>query len=267
MDSNLINNKYKLLNKIGSGAFGSIYRAQNIRTKEYVAIKVEQIQSQFKMLKNETNIYQYLSGSPGIPQVKWYGKDSSNYYMVLNLLGDSLQTLINAAKIFSLDIILKIGIKIIEILRIVHEKGLIHRDIKPENFLFDSNHKNQIYLIDFGFCKSYINKETGEHNPIKPISGLIGSMNYASIRSHERLELSRRDDLESVCYILMYFYSGYLPWFSERNEESVLNKKLNIIQSKEYPEVLLDLLKYVRCMEYNEKPNYSLIISDLENKI
>jgi hypothetical protein len=267
MEENLINNKYKLLNKIGSGSFGSIYRGQNIRTREYVAIKVESIQSQFKMLKNETYIYQYLSGSPGIPQVKWYGKDSSNYYMVLNLLGDSLQKLIAVANIFSLDIILKIGIKIIEILRNVHEKGLIHRDIKPENFLFDSNHKNQIYLIDFGFCKSYINNDTCDHKPMKQTNGLIGSMNYASIRSHERLELSRRDDLESVCYMLLYFYSGYLPWFTERNEEKVLELKMKIVNSKYYPDILIGLLKYVRCMEYSEKPNYSLILSDLENKI
>ena len=98
-------------------------------------------------------------------------------------------------------------------------------------------------------------------------SGLIGSMNYASIQSHKRLELSRRDDLESVCYMLFYFYSGYLPWFTERNEAKVLELKENIIYSKEYPDILLRILKYVRCMEYTEKPNYNLLISDLEKNI
>ena len=263
MEQILINNKYKLLNKIGKGAFGSIYRAQNIRTNEFVAVKVEPLKSQLKMLKNETNIYQYLSRSPGIPEIKWYGRDTQNYYMVINLLGDSLQTLVNKPHTFSLENIQMIGIKIIEILRLIHDKGLVHRDIKPENFLFDANYKNQIHLIDFGLCKSYMDNKTGQHNTAKQTSGLIGSMNYASINSHKRIGLSRRDDLESVCYMLLYFYSGHLPWFTESNESKVLEMKQNIINSRGYPTILIDILKYVRCMEYSESPNYNLFLSNI----
>ena len=151
----LINHKYLLIEKIGAGSFGSIYKGQNIRTKEFVAIKVESIINSFKLLKNETNIYQYLIGCEGIPTVKWYGKDNINYYMVINLLGKSLKDLINESKQISLLSTLKIGIKILDILMIIHEKGLVHRDIKPDNFLFGLNSKNkQIYIIDFGFCKT-----------------------------------------------------------------------------------------------------------------
>ena len=108
----LINKKYILLNKIGSGCFGSIYKGQNIRTKEYVAIKIEAIKDDLKLLKNESNIYQYLTGCEGIPNVKWFGKDKENYYMVINLLGNSLQDYMNKMKKFSLALTLKIGIKI-----------------------------------------------------------------------------------------------------------------------------------------------------------
>ena len=105
---NIINKKYIIINKIGSGSFGSIYKGQNIRTKELVAIKVEAIKDKLKLLKNESNIYQYLNGCDGIPFVKWFGKDENNYYMVINLLGLSLQDLMDKMKKLPLLLILKI---------------------------------------------------------------------------------------------------------------------------------------------------------------
>jgi serine/threonine protein kinase len=98
----IINKKYKLLNRLGSGSFGSIYKGQNLRTKEYVAIKVEPINENLKLLKNESNIYQYLNDCEYIPKVKWFGKDDKNYYMVIELLNKSLQDLMNELKRFSL---------------------------------------------------------------------------------------------------------------------------------------------------------------------
>jgi serine/threonine protein kinase len=261
-----INNKYILLDKIGSGCFGSIYKGQNIRTKEYVAIKIECVNHDLKLLKNESIIYQYLSGCEGVPHVKWFGKDDNNYYMVINLLGNSLQDLMNKNSRFSLIIILKLGIKIIYILKTIHEKGLVHRDIKPDNFLFGLKQVNQIYLIDFGFCKSYI--DNGEHNKIKKISSMIGSKNYASINSHKCYELSRRDDLESLCYMLLYFYTGRLPWNNILDEERIISLKNEIINNEsDYPLVLLDFLRYCRSMEYEEKPNYYLIIDNFKREI
>lgn len=261
----LINNKYILLNNIGSGCFGSIYKGQNIRTKEYVAIKIESIKDNFKLLKNESNIYQYLNGCTGIPCVKWFGKDDDNYYMVINLLGDSLQYLINKHVSFSLALTLKIGIKVLTILKTIHEKGLVHRDIKPDNFLFGLNHINNIYLIDFGFCKSYI--ENGEHNKIKRTHHMIGSKNYASISSHKCYDLSRRDDLESLSYMLIYLNFGGLPWNNTSDEEIIIKLKKDMLKDNRYPVILLDLLKYSRTMEYEEKPNYYLIIDNFKKEL
>ena len=260
-----INNKYIIIDKIGSGCFGSIYKGQNIRTKEYVAIKVEYIKHNLKLLKNESNIYQYLNGCEGIPQVKWFGKDENNYYMVINLLGSSLQDFMNKNKKFSLTLTLKVGIKIISIVKTIHEKGLIHRDIKPDNFLFGLNKVNNIYLIDFGFCKSYI--ENGEHNKPKKMSKMIGSKNYASISSHKCNDLSRRDDLESLSYMLIYFYMGSLPWNDVSDEETIISLKHEILNNNTIPLVFLDLLRYCRSMEYDEKPNYYLIMDNFRREI
>jgi serine/threonine protein kinase len=260
-----INNKYVLIDKIGSGCFGSIYKGQNIRTKEYVAIKMESIKHNLKLLKNESNIYQYLNGCEGIPQVKWFGKDENNYYMVINLFGSSLQDFMNKNKQFSLTLTLKLGIKIISIIKTIHEKGLIHRDIKPDNFLFGLNKINSVYLIDFGFCKSYIEK--GEHNKPKKISKMIGSKNYASISSHKCDDLSRRDDLESLCYMLIYFYMGFLPWNNVSDEETIIRLKNEILNNNIIPLVLSEFLRYCRSMEYEEKPNYYLIMDNFRREI
>ena len=261
----LINNKYLILNKIGKGSFGSIYKGQNVRTNELVAIKVEKITDELKLLKNESRVYQYLNRCDCVPQVKWYGKDNKYYYMVINLLGNSLQDLILKMHKFSLSLVLKLGVKIINILKTVHDRGLIHRDIKPDNFLFGINQINHLYLIDFGFCKPYLDGD--QHIKIKTVNGLIGSKNYASKMAHKREEISRRDDLESLCYMLIYFYSGELPWNNEDNEDEIINFKDKILTSKDYPQVLLDFLKYTRSMEFEEKPNYYLIIDNFKNEI
>ena len=221
------------------------------------------------MLKNESTVYQYLGSSQGIPTVKWFGKDSYNYYMVINLLGKSLEELKLEKTKFSLKLTLQIGIQIIFLLKSIHGKGLIHRDIKPENFLLGLNSANkQIYIIDFGFCKSYLNKD--QHIKFGKINNLIGSYNYASVNSHKHFELSRRDDLESLGYMLIYFYIGELEWrssFNSSNENEIISLKESVQINSKYPVVLLNYMKYVRNLEFEETPNYSIIIDSFKREI
>ena len=266
---NLINNKYILIEKIGSGSFGSIYKGENVRTREKVAIKVEPIRNYTKLLKNESIVYQYLGSKQGLPTVKWFGKDATNYYMVINLLGKSLEQLKNDKINFTLKLTLQIGLQILFLLKMIHDKGLIHRDVKPENFLLGLNGlSKQIYIIDFGLCKSYMNND--KHISFGRIHSLIGSCNYASVNSHKLYELSRRDDMESLGYMLLYFFSGDLDWRDSTgalNANEIISLKENVHLNEKYPEVLLNYMKYVRNLEFEETPNYSLIIDSFKREI
>jgi len=269
--THIINNKYILLDKIGEGSFGYIHKGENIRTKEHVAIKIEPIRAGTKLLKNESTIYQYLGNNLGIPTVKWFGKDTENYYMVLNLLGKSLQDVKNEKGKICLKTTLQIGIQILFLLKFIHEKDLIHRDIKPENFLLGVNDKSkQIYIIDFGFCKTY--RVNGQHIRDGKTSSLIGSYTYASINSHKKMELSRRDDLESLGYMLTYFYMGRLDWqhindASNNNDKNIVYLKENILKNRLIPEIFLDYINYVKGLNFEETPDYLTLINWFKREI
>lgn len=258
-----INNKYKLISKLGSGAFGSIYKGENIRTKEHVAIKIEPLDANLKLLKNESTIYNYLKkfNFNGIPHLKWYGLDTTNYYMVISLLGDSINSHIEHNGKMNLANILLTGIKMLDIIKFIHDKGLIHRDIKPDNFLFglDANGNiniEKIYLIDFGFCKTYKTVD-GQHNDNTPLSNIIGTPNYISINVHNLHQPSRRDDVESTIYIMIYMLLGYLDWEKEKNEENIIKMKENVKETNEIiPDILKQYLSYIRCLKYDEEPIY-----------
>ena len=232
----IISNKYKLIKQIGRGNFGKIYLGENLITGEEVAIKEEPLINGTNLLKNETKIYNYLntfskkSKEDGIPCVKWFGIDSekTNYYMVMDLLGSSLQSLMDARGSFSLGTTLQIGIQLVKRLKFLHEHGLIHRDVKPDNFLIGSGKNSKtIYMIDFGFCKKYNEIDIDSNSKREQRQSIIGTPNYVSIRVHQMLEPGRKDDLESVIYMLIYFYFGKLPWDLPgiKNEEVLKMKR------------------------------------------
>ena len=169
--------------------------------------------------------------------------------MVLNLLGESLESIKNNLT-FSLTNVLQIGIQVIILLKTIHDKGLVHRDIKPDNFLLGLNsQRKRIYIIDFGLCKSYMTND--EHNPVKKTNNLIGSLTYASINTHNCIELSRRDDMESLGYMLIYFYLGKLPWqdLSSENVNVIQKLKQDITIHDKLPQILVNYIKYVNTQE------------------
>lgn len=254
-----MNKRYDLLEQIGSGSFGFVYKGRNKRTGDLVAIKVEPIANQTKLLKNESSFYQYLKDSTGIPAIKWFGKDDVNYYMVIDLLGPSLEQLKQKQPggCFSLLLTLQIGIQIINLLMCIHDKGLVHRDIKPDNFLLGLNDK-QIYIIDFGLCKTFIREN--RHIPPGKTSSIIGTPNYASINAHNMCELSRRDDMESLGYLLVYLVCGDLKWFANSTNEEIRVAKNEIILDDAIPLVLVNYIKSIRKLEFDEKPKYLILL-------
>lgn len=256
----MIANKYILLEKLNHGCFGSVYKAENNRTKELVAIKFENKNNINKSLKNEAKIYQYLGKADGFPQLKLYGTNFSYNYLVINLLGESLSQKINYYKAFRLKTVLLLGIQIFKRIQILHENFLLHRDIKTSNFVFDINpDKNKLYLIDFGFSKRY--DYDGKHIKEKNIKGIIGSINFCSINIHNNIEPSRRDDIESCVYILLNMLFGDLEWFDNKNINEVKKLKIKLLDLDEVPQFIKIMLYYCRSMKFEEKPDYIYLIN------
>ena len=274
----IIANKYKIVKEIGQGAFGKVYKGENIRTKEHVAIKVEKVNGDIKSLKYETQIYQAITSGQkvkGFMQVKWFGLVNDYYFMVMPLLGDTLSSFKQSflEKKMHLITILSFGQQMVQRLQYIHEKGFIHRDVKPDNFLFDLNTDvNNMYLVDFGFCKQYLLPD-GSHIPMKSKKQLIGTPNYISINIHNGIEPSRRDDLESVGYIMInLFYRD--EEIKMTNMTEIIAFKFNIIstdspeQEKKLrfplvPQIIKDYLNYCKQLNFDEMPDYNYLYSIL----
>jgi len=256
----MISNKYNLIEKISEGSFGSVFKAENIRTKENVAIKFEIKMDNIKSLKNEAKIYQYLGKINGFPQLKMFGTTDKVNYLVIDLLGNSLSNTILGFNKLSLKTTLLIGIQMINRIKVLHENQLLHRDIKPSNFLFGlEKDTNKLYLVDFGFSKRYT--YNGTHIQEKKLTKIVGSLNFVSLNIHNYIEPSRRDDLESCIYIMLTMLLGKLVWFDKSNLNDIYKLKEQIILIEEVPAFIKILLNYVRKLKFDETPDYNYIIN------
>lgn len=269
----IVNSRYKLVKKIGAGSFGSVYKALDIDKNRYVAVKVESKKSDKKRLAHEINMYNNFISSKFIPKIIWYGSESNYNFLVMDYMGLSLEKLFEIHnKNFSLKTVIMLTIDLIRILQYIHTNNIIHRDLKPDNIVIGSNNNNgNIYLLDFGLSKNFRNKENGNHIELVKNKSLVGSMRYASIRNHKGYEQSRRDELESLSYILFYFLKGgKLPWnglpISNKEEKSkqICQNKSNInleTLCEDIPEEYRLLISYSRKLKFDTEPNYDYLIN------
>ena len=267
-----------IVNKqLGKGGFGQLFLGRCIKYNSYIAIKVEENTTK-SHLELEYEIIKELQGSEGIPKIFRFKNGHRHNYVVMELLGKSLDKLFSdCKKQFSYKTIFQIGYQMFQRIEYIHSKGFIHRDIKPGNFLLGrEKNENKIYLIDFGLSKRYLDKNTGRHSPYKDGKGLTGTARYVSLFTHYGIEQSRRDDIEGVAYNLIYFAKGKLPWQGVRTKnkkekhKKIMDSKLSITTEKlceNLPQEFPRLLNYAREMEFEEKPDYKAIKSMFKNYI
>eukprot|EP00918_Siedleckia_nematoides_P040447 GHVU01087786.1.p1 GENE.GHVU01087786.1~~GHVU01087786.1.p1 ORF type:complete len:479 (+),score=32.51 GHVU01087786.1:41-1477(+) len=265
-----VGNKYRLGRKIGSGSFGDIYLGTDITNAEEVAIKLECIKTKHPQLHIESKIYKMMQGGVGIPTIKWCGTEGDYNVMVMELLGPSLEDLFNfCSRKFSLKTVLLLADQLISRIEYIHSKNFIHRDVKPDNFLMGLGKKgNLVYIIDFGLAKKYRDPRTHQHIPYRENKNLTGTARYASINTHLGIEQSRRDDMESLGYVFMYFLRGSLPWqglkaaTKRQKYERISDKKMSTpIEElcKGFPTEFATYLNFCRSQRFDDKPDYSYL--------
>jgi len=268
----IVGGKYLMGRKIGSGSFGSILLGTDIETAKYVAIKFEKPSlSQHPQLLYEAKILKAIHQKEkvkGIPYVYYHGSEADYNILVMDLLGPSLADLFSfCGNRFSMKTALMLADQMIGRIDSVHKKNFIHRDMKPENFLMGiGRDSHTTYIIDFGLSKKFKDAKTHQHIPYRENKNLTGTARYASVNAHLGIEQSRRDDLESIGYILVYFVNGSLPWQSlQANNRSeryskICEMKLRIpIEQLCFglPNEFSSYLNYCRSLRFEDRPDYS----------
>ncbi|XP_062167420.1 casein kinase 1-like protein 10 [Alnus glutinosa] len=266
----VIGGKFKLGRKIGSGSFGELYLGVNVQSGEEVAVKLESVKTKHPQLHYESKLYMLLQGGTGIPHLKWFGVEGEYNVMVIDLLGPSLEDLFNYCnRKFSLKTVLMLADQLINRVEYMHSRGFLHRDIKPDNFLMGLGRKaNQVYIIDYGLAKKYRDLQTHKHIPYRENKNLTGTARYASVNTHLGVEQSRRDDLESLGFVLMYFLRGSLPWqglkagTKKQKYDKISEKKMLTpieVLCKSYPSEFTSYFHYCRSLRFEDKPDYSYL--------
>lgn len=265
MATSLVNNKYRITRRIGGGSFGEIYMGVG-PNNEKVAVKFERHGTRCPQLRHEYKVYRELNNCHGFCSVYHFGTQDNYNVMVMDLLGPSLEDLFTKCqRRFSLKTVLQLADQILERVDTLHSRHLIHRDIKPANFVIGLGEQGaNVYCVDFGLSKRYRHPKNLQHIPHRDGRSLTGTPRYASVNNHLGIEQSRRDDLESIGYVLIYFLKGSLPWQGLKAKNA--QKKYRLILEKKQqvsiaqlcqgcPSQFAEFLAYTRSLKFDAKPD------------
>lgn len=270
--SNVVGVHYRVGKKIGEGSFGVIFEGTNLLNNQQVAIKFEPRKSDAPQLRDEYRTYKILVGCPGIPNVYYFGQEGLHNILVIDLLGPSLEDLFDhCGRRFSLKTVVMVAKQMLSRVQTIHEKNLIYRDIKPDNFLIGrpgTKAANVIHVVDFGMAKQYRDPKTKQHIPYRERKSLSGTARYMSINTHLGREQSRRDDLEALGHVFMYFLRGGLPWqglkaATNKQKYEKIGEKKQTTPIEElcrgFPPQFAEYLTYVRNLGFEDTPDYDYL--------
>ena len=269
LKNKVIFHKYKTSKILGKGSFGCVFQGINIKSKKMVAIKVEDRKSESSLLGIETSFLSLLKGY-GIPKLIGYGKYGNFNVMIQEILGFNLMQIKALIHHFTIKDIAMMGIQILDRIEFIHSKYIIHRDIKPENFTTGFEDISTIYLIDFGISRKYRSSRTLKHVKYALTGRMFGTVRYASYNASRGVEQSRRDDLESIANMLIYIYTGKLPWKGINLKDRQRKKKyLEMLLLKKFtspekicegmPDEFVDFYKYCKSLNFEQDPDYEYL--------
>ena len=297
----LVAENFVLLTKIGHGEFGEIILSYSLKEKTEVALKKEKKKKDQKSspLHTELKAYQTLldisnttdiSGIKpilqleiqGIPKFYGFGDKGDYYYLIQEFLGPNLSQLLNycGKQKFTLGTVCLIAMQMLNRIEYIHKRHYLHRDIKPDNYCIgNEENTNTIYLIDYGLAKRFKDNKTNQHIPYREKKEFVGNLTFASINAHLGLEQSRRDDLISIGYNLIYMLKGGLPWQGTKATKvtkgakgtKVIDKDLknkigqkkiqipNDVLCNGLPNEFLHYLNYCKNLKFEERPDYKYL--------
>ena len=296
----IVAGKYQLLKKIGSGSFGKIFwgvtpprpppgeeaeavcdgsvSSNSVKSTASalpdggsggatpLAVKIMSIEHA-ALHNNEVAIYEKLREIKYIPSLYASGTEGKFNYMVMDLLEQSVEELHkNYGEQMSLKVVIHLALQMINITEQIHARGIIHRDLKPANFLLKTNAQqiSELYLIDFGLAKCFLD-EKNRHCTIKTNEQIIGTTRYMSVNVHQGLTASRRDDLESLGYSLLFLYHGQLPWQNQPSLSFVVDLKQKFDWTVNTIGEFVLFILYCRNLGFSDKPNYDYLRGILTN--
>ncbi|KAG2107492.1 kinase-like domain-containing protein [Suillus discolor] len=254
-----VDGRFRLGDILGYGSYAVVYRAWNIILDDAVAVKLETIMHS-SSVQHEYKILKHLEGGVGIPRALWFGRESTYYTLVLELLGPSLHNLFLAHNgKFSLETVANLGDQLLSHLKYIHSYGYVHGNIKPQNIVMGlGDLKHTAFIIDFGVAKEFWDTSTSVHIPFCQGRRLTGTPAFTSINNH----------LGSLTYMLIYFLQGSLPWLTSDEEKlsssSILERKVNTTIEdlcRGIPVEFATMLIYTCSLAFSEDPDYSHLSS------